>query len=532
MSTTIWRIVCTGLAGVGLPVVVSAIALGWPADNPWGFVLAPAVLVVMAVAGVIVLLLAGRLEAPGRPVRAAMLILGLTTLGYPCLLALAAAGRGGPTVRFGAEIGHLVPLTMVNLLPILAVSAVTGRSRRGWVAILLLLAAVAVLVPAVGGGSLAPVASIAWLGGFLIPILATWPLLRGSDTERRRRTIVCGLASVIPVVIIGFCTMLGAAERVLRLEDLGVTALMVGFSACTAATAGLVWGATQPRATRLLGRAALLASLAGVLAIATLIVAIGVGLAVLGAGGPPMALLAGVLTTAAVGLGSVLLHRWAGRQIDPRADLESELASLKGSLQREAARADEAASAERRRLCRDLHDGVQAHLLGIALNLQLSGQLLAGPQAHQLVEDTVTALRNAVKEVRALGEGGTPAVLVDDGLAAALSRLVGPLDGVSQIQLPQRRFPAQVEETAYFVACEAIANAVKHARAEHIRIAVRDSTNLLTVMVSDDGVGGADLLRGTGLRGITERVAASGGLLTVRDGSPRGTVVEASLPCG
>ncbi|WP_161971550.1 sensor histidine kinase [Acidipropionibacterium jensenii] len=365
-------------------------------------------------------------------------------------------------------------------------------------------------------------------------------------------------------------------------------------------------------------RSAILWMLAGVLAVVTLILAAGGVLVASAFVRVPVAMLVGVLLTGAVGLVSVRLHHWAGRLIDPRAEIETELAGLGevsghrrmalqqvlrkvtgdpslslavraddtwldadgnpisppadavplgraggdalvicsrpelsgriarvgdwGSLldpavmeavvEQEAARADRAAAAERTRISRDLHDGVQAHLLGIALNLQLSGRGLEEPGARLLVEETVVGLRDAVSQVRALAEGGAPPVLVTDGLGAALAHLVRPLDVVTQTRLPERRHSAEVEETAFFVASEAIANAVKHAGADHIEIAVEETGSVLTVIVTDDGVGGADLRLGTGLRGITERVAAFGGLLVVREARPRGTVVEASLPCG
>lgn len=619
MAHMIWRAAVTVPAALGVPVSVACMAVGWPADNPMGFVIAPAILAVMTLSGISILLLAGGLDQGGWALRAAMLTLGLSTLAYPCLMALAAAGIGGGGVLFAAGIGHWIPLTMVNLLPILAISTVTRRSRRAGIGLLLLLATVAVLVPALGEESLALLGSAAWLGGFAIPVLASWPLVRGTGAETRRRAIICGLASVVPVVIIGFCMMLGAAEMALDIAGLGVSALMVGFSLCAAGTALLVRAATRRAPSWLLRRRIILASLAVLLALVTLIAGIGVGLAVLASSGSAAALPAAVLTTAVVGLGSALLHRWAARQIDPRDELESELAALgdasghrqlalqqvlrkvtgdpglqlvvragdgawldadgrqvtpaadavvldgsegralagcttararhrlaglgdcsrlsaaavlETSIEREAARADGAAIAERQRLSRDLHDGVQAHLLGIALNLQLSGQLLSDPGARILVGETVGAMRQVVDQIRALGAGRVPATLASEGLGAALAQLVEPLDGVCQQGELHRRHPVEVETTAYFVACEAVANAVKHSGAQRIALTVEESRDALILTVSDDGSGGADLRLGAGLRGITERVAACGGLLTVRDGTPRGTVVEASLPSG
>lgn len=619
MSSRAWRIGTALLAGAGLLAVISTAAIPWPGRNPLGFVLHPATLGAMGLSGVFILLLVGRLAGGSAAVRIAMLALGVSTLAYPCLLSLAAAGRGGTVLAGLAMSGHLLPLTMVNLLPILAVSAVTGRGRPVWAGAVVALPLATALMNTLAADSLSAVATVGWLANFVLPMIATWPLVRGTSGDVRRRAIVCGLASVVPVIIITFCMTLGLAEEPLRLGDLSVTALMLGFSACTLAAAGFARGATQSRQTTLLSRSAILRLLAASLAAVTLIAATGGGLAILALAGPPVALLAGVTLTAALGLGSVRLHRWAAQQIDPLAEVASELAALgdvsgqrrsavqqalrkvtgdpgllllvlandgvwvdpggrsldppaeavaltsgepaalalgtapetaarlsrlgdcrrllapavlEASIEREAARADRAAAAERRRLSRDLHDGVQGHLLGIALNLQLSGARLEDPTARLLVDDTVRALRDAVEEVRSLGDGRTPSILVTDGLGAALSHLVQPLGTVSQISLPTRRHTAELEATAYFVVSEALANAVKHARAGHIRIAVTDEGEVLRVMVVDDGVGGADLRLGSGLRGITERVAASGGLLVVRDGLPTGTVVEASLPCG
>ena len=94
------------------------------------------------------------------------------------------------------------------------------------------------------------------------------------------------------------------------------------------------------------------------------------------------------------------------------------------------------------------------------------------------------------------------------------------------------RFAPEVEATGYFVVSEAVSNAIKHGRAEQVRVRVERDADQLVIMVSDDGLGGADPRLGSGLRGLAERVSASGGVLVVRDKTPTGTVVEASLPCG
>ncbi|MDF1488314.1 sensor histidine kinase [Tessaracoccus caeni] len=518
-----WMVGTAVVAGLGLIAAAWGIALPWPADNPTGFVLGTSVLALMAAVGAGILLVAGWSRMESLPVRVAMLVLGSTALAYPTLMAAAATERGSQIVAILAITGHVLPLTMVSLLPILASAAVTGRSRRLWVLALLSLVLVSTIINAAGIPGLAPIGSLTWLGSFALPMTATWPLVRGTAGEARRRAIVCGLASVLPVVIIAFCWALGAAHAVLGLGGSEVTALMLGFSACTMSTAVLTWGACTPRSTWVLRTPTILGLLAATLAAATLIIALGVGLGVTAVGGPaPLALLAGVLATALLGFAAVRLHSWAARLIDPPPEFTVEL----------AVRTAEAIAAERQRLTRDLHDGLQGRLLGITLNLQLSGATLDDPSARLLIEDTVEALRDAVDEVRSLSDGRVPSILSEGGLAPALSHLVRPLSSVTDLRLTSRRYAPEVEATAYFVASEALANAMKHARADRIGIAVEDRGATVHITVTDDGVGGADPLLGSGLRGIAERVSASGGLLVVREAAPHGTVVEATLPCG
>ena len=144
----------------------------------------------------------------------------------------------------------------------------------------------------------------------------------------------------------------------------------------------------------------------------------------------------------------------------------------------------------------------------------------------------MASLRDAVEDVRSLAGGRLPAILVHGGLRPALSDLVRPLTTVVDLAVPDRRFAAEVEAVGYFVVGEAISNAIKHSGAARVSVQVEQVGAALMIMVSDDGVGGADPRLGSGLRGLAERVAASGGALVVRDAVPTGTVVEASLPCG
>lgn len=195
-------------------------------------------------------------------------------------------------------------------------------------------------------------------------------------------------------------------------------------------------------------------------------------------------------------------------------------------------RAERAAERERSRLAQNLHDGLQGRMLGLALNLTLSGRRLDDPAARLLLDDAVDSLRDMVADVRALGGGALPGLLVDEGLRPALLALLRPLGAAVELDVPTRRLDPAVEETCYFVVSEAVANALKHAGADRVEIEVHaDEAGGVQVSVRDDGAGGADPRLGSGLRGLAERVAAQGGVLLVRDGVPAGTVVEAVLPC-
>jgi|GEM_PF-3562265 len=247
-------------------------------------------------------------------------------------------------------------------------------------------------------------------------------------------------------------------------------------------------------------------------------------------------------------------------------------AILEAEVAREQAAAAEAAARERERLSRDLHDGLQSRLLGIALNLQLGGRATDDAAARLLIDETVSALRGAADEARTLADGRVPDVLVRDGLSGALRELVGALEPYATLEVDAVRFAPEVEATGYFVVGEAVGNAIKHGRASRLRVSVAasgsasagsapvEATRLVgaeprprpehglgagsadageaaaspasvTISIEDDGVGGADPRAGSGLRRLAERVAASGGVLVVREAVPHGTIVEAVLPC-
>ncbi|WP_460358543.1 sensor histidine kinase [Actinoallomurus acanthiterrae] len=175
----------------------------------------------------------------------------------------------------------------------------------------------------------------------------------------------------------------------------------------------------------------------------------------------------------------------------------------------------EAAAAERRRIERNLHDGAQQRLVALAFVIgRIRARLAtgdAGPGTAADLDEAAEELRAAIGEVRELARGIHPSILSEAGLGPALTSLAERSAApVTVLSAPEDRLPEGVEEAAYFVAAEAVANALKHARASRITIAVAERDGRLTVEVADDGAGGADPGGGTGLLGLSDRVAALG----------------------
>ncbi|MGN9913507.1 histidine kinase [Phytohabitans sp. LJ34] len=197
----------------------------------------------------------------------------------------------------------------------------------------------------------------------------------------------------------------------------------------------------------------------------------------------------------------------------------------------ERERADEAAATERRRLERDLHDGVQGRLLALALELRMAQRELGDGAAQLVLSDAVDGLTTAIEELRTLAAGATPELLSRRGLHAALVDLSQRIPVPVTLNVHSGRLPPPVETVAYLVICEAVTNALKHSAAAAITVGVAVEDGAAAVTVTDDGRGGADIRAGTGLRGLAERVGAAGGRLVVSDARPRGTTVEVILPC-
>ncbi|MFF1779186.1 histidine kinase [Streptomyces virginiae] len=204
----------------------------------------------------------------------------------------------------------------------------------------------------------------------------------------------------------------------------------------------------------------------------------------------------------------------------------------------------DAADLERRRIERDLHDGAQQRLVALAMNLGIARATLTDlpPEAKAVIDEAHREAKEAIEELNNLVRGLHPAVLEDRGLDAALSGVAAraPFPVELTVDIEQRP-GATVEAVAYFVVSEALANVAKHARAERCRVHVVRApapdgsprgADLLRITVTDDGVGGADPARGTGLVGLRKRVGSVDGTIMIE--SPLGgpTVITVELPCG
>ncbi|MFG2716687.1 sensor histidine kinase [Streptomyces sp. NPDC048416] len=195
----------------------------------------------------------------------------------------------------------------------------------------------------------------------------------------------------------------------------------------------------------------------------------------------------------------------------------------------------DAADLERRRIERDLHDGAQQRLVSLAMNLGIARATLTDlpPEARAVIDEAHREAKEAIEELSNLVRGLHPAVLEDRGLDAAISGIAAraPFPVELTVDLAQRPTPT-VEAVAYFVVSETLANVAKHAHATRCSVHVRRRATLLTITVSDNGVGGADPAGGTGLLGLRKRVGSVDG--TIRINSPHGgpTVITVELPCG
>ena len=215
-------------------------------------------------------------------------------------------------------------------------------------------------------------------------------------------------------------------------------------------------------------------------------------------------------------------------QVQLRAQLEE--------VRQSRARLVEAADSERQRVERDLHDGAQQQLVTLLLSMQTTKKEAmrhSDLETAKMVDANVAALKMALDELRELARGIHPTILTQAGLVPAIGSLTErcpiPVEVIGE--LGDVRLAPPLEAALYFVVSEAITNAVKHSRARHVCVSIGRRSELAIVEVSDDGVGGAQLSLGSGLRGLTDRVAAVGGRLMVKSDQAGGTIVHAEVPC-
>ena len=197
------------------------------------------------------------------------------------------------------------------------------------------------------------------------------------------------------------------------------------------------------------------------------------------------------------------------------------------------ARLVEVGDAERRRLERNLHDGAQQRLVAVALGLSMvAAKLERDPRrAREILSAAQEDLAHGLEDLRELARGIHPAILTERGLGPALEALVARAPVPVELgELPKERLAPQLEAAAYYVVAEALTNVAKYSNASTATVSIGRSNDVATVTVSDDGVGGADPARGSGLRGLAARVEALNGRLDVESPLGLGTCVKAEIP--
>ncbi|MEO6512716.1 MAG: histidine kinase, partial [Nocardioides sp.] len=239
-------------------------------------------------------------------------------------------------------------------------------------------------------------------------------------------------------------------------------------------------------------------------------------------------------------LGAVTITKTPGDALSAADDrLLSDLVAQAGlviELRSAAKRIVTAHDTARRRIERDLHDGAQQQLVTLALGLRSAQDRALATGDEELagrLERAREGLHAAIGDLRELARGIHPAILTQDGLVSALGFLAerSPLPVAVDVRL-DRRLPADMEAAAYFVCAEALTNAARYSGATSVTITGREAADLLTLSISDDGRGGADVAAGSGLQGLADRLATLGGRLIVDSPVGGGSTVRAEIPCG
>lgn len=217
-------------------------------------------------------------------------------------------------------------------------------------------------------------------------------------------------------------------------------------------------------------------------------------------------------------------------------ELREQVASAEAARDTAQAQKAAAVSAEAtalRRLERDIHDGPQQRLVRLAMDLgRAQQQFSSDPEAARAtVAEALTQTRETLDELRALSRGIAPPILVDRGLQAALTALAGRSTIPVDLDAPPiARLDPALETTAYFVVAEALTNVAKHSYADEVQVSVRRASTGLLITVADDGVGGASLAKGHGLAGLSDRVEAAGGVMSLESPAGGGTTLTVALP--
>jgi signal transduction histidine kinase len=242
-------------------------------------------------------------------------------------------------------------------------------------------------------------------------------------------------------------------------------------------------------------------------------------------------LLATQLFVAAAAVTALVL----GAETEERRRALESLRRNERRLRASRARIVRAGDAERRRLERNLHDGAQQRLVSLALTLRLARlKLEKNPvEADQLLTEASDELQSALGDLRELARGIHPAVLADRGLEPALELLANHVHLPVELEarLPTR-LPSTVEAAVYYVAAEGLTNVAKYADATAATVRLNASNKTVVLHIGDNGAGGADPSRGTGLRGLADRVEALGGKLELHSPPGEGTLLKASIPFG
>jgi signal transduction histidine kinase len=209
-----------------------------------------------------------------------------------------------------------------------------------------------------------------------------------------------------------------------------------------------------------------------------------------------------------------------------QAEVRVQLAELVASRRRILEAADE----ERRRLARRLHQGAERRLEELEGKLRAAHGSALGDETRERIERAEAQLAQTLEDVRELARGLHPRVLAEVGLAGALAAVVERVPVPVEAAISADGLPPRMEAAVYFVCSEAIANVVKYASASRVRVSVTTDGSRVSVAVEDDGVGGADLTRGSGLRGLADRVEALGGTFRVKSPPRHGTRLAAEIP--